>query len=142
MRFIEYGLPINALMYIQLSNSIFMNASIGPAITFKPTDVKVFGTDGDHSFTHYGISQNKVGLDINGNLGFELRTKKNGFFYIGGSARIPFFPIFEVLSFYDWEGLSTRTSGPIEGNYFSIDLKYFFPNIKNKGVQFNEGPIE
>lgn len=141
LRFIEYSLPINALTYIQLSDQWFMNASIGFAATFKPTDVRVFGQQVTHFFDHRGIAQSKVGLDLNGNLGFELRTEKNGFFYVGGSARVPFFPIFTVLSSYNYEGYSAGTQGDVDGSYFSLDLKYFFPNINSKKT-FVDGPIE
>lgn len=141
LRFIEYSLPINVLTYIQLAEKWYMNASIGFSTTFKPTDVYVYGQQSTHFFHHNGVAVNKVGLDLNGNLGFEFRTEKNGFFYLGGSARVPFFPIFSVKSTYQYEGYNVQTFGDVDGSYFSLDLKYFFPNVASKKT-FVDGPIE
>lgn len=143
MGFIEYDVPINALFYIQLSDKFFMNASLGLAITYKPTDVRVQNRPGGkHYYTMYGIRDNSLGLDLNANIGFEFRTEKSGFFYLGGSARVPFAPLFEFAAFYDYDANSTLLSGPVDGSFLTLDFKYFFPLIKNKGPQFIRGPIE
>ncbi|NRA11874.1 MAG: hypothetical protein HRT57_07965 [Crocinitomicaceae bacterium] len=143
MSFIEYDAPLNALFYVQLAESWYMNASIGFALTYKPTDVSVFNSPGgENTFTMYGIRGNKVGIDANANIGFEFRTKKKGFFYLGGSARVPFGPVFNLLAQYRWQGNKIQTVGEVDGSFLAIDFKYFFPNIKNKGPQFHEGPIE
>jgi hypothetical protein len=142
MSFIEYDVPLNALFYIQLADSWYMNASIGFAITYKPTHVGVFNSPGGyHSFMMTGLTRGKVGIDANANIGFEFRTKKKGFFYLGGSARVPFKPLFDLVADYQWQGDIVRTYGEVDGSFLAIDFKYFFPNIKNKGVQFKDGPI-
>lgn len=143
LTFIEYDVPLNALFYIQLAESWYMNASIGFAMTYKPTDVRVFeAANGYNQFSITGVRRKKVGFDVNANLGFEFRTKSKGFFYLGGSARVPFGPLFDMLADYQWQGKITRIIGEVDGSFLAIDFKYFFPNIKNKGVQFREGPIE
>lgn len=141
--FIEYDVPINALFYIKLSEQWYMNASLGFAATFKPTNVQTSTQPfGFHQFIYTGLLRSKLGFDANANFGFELRTRKKGFFYIGGSARVPFSPLFDMIASYEWQGLSRRATGEIDGSYLSLDLKYFFPNIRNKGIQFQNGPIE
>lgn len=143
MGFIEYDVPLNALFYVQLAESWYMNASIGFALTYKPTDVGVYNTPGGlHGFTHRGITRSKLGIDANANFGFEFRTKDKGFFYVGGSARVPFAPLFDVVADYQWEGNLARMIGEVDGSFLGVDFKYFFPNIKNKGPQFKDGPIE
>ncbi|NQZ36941.1 MAG: hypothetical protein HRT58_14830 [Crocinitomicaceae bacterium] len=143
MTFIEYDIPINALIYIQLSDKIFMNASLGVAISYKPTDTRVqIRPQGKHYFALYGIRDNSVGLDLNANFGFEYRTRKNGFFYIGGSARVPFAPLFKYAAFYNYDANSILLTGDVDGSFLTLDFKYFFPLIKNKGQQFLNGPIE
>lgn len=142
--FIEYDIPLNALFYIRLSDRWYSTAAMGLAITFKPTNVQTFeqisGTP--HRFIHTGLIRRKFGADANANFGFEFRTEKKGFFYIGGSARVPFAPIFDMIAAYQWEGTERIAFGEMDGSYLSLDLKYFFPNIRNKGTQFNNGPIE
>ena len=143
MSFIEYDLPINGLIYIQLAENWFMNASIGFALTYKPTDVRIFNSPGgENTFTIFGVRGSKVGIDANANVGFEFRTKKKGFFYLGGSARVPFSPVFDIVANYQWQGNLIQAIGEVDGSFLAIDFKYFFPNIQNKGPQFIDGPIE
>jgi len=143
MTFIEYDIPMNALVYIQLSEKWFMNTSLGMALTFKPTDIQVYNKPGGyHYYHHVGIVQKKIWFDFNASVGFEFRTEKDGFFYLGGTARVPFSPLFVLLADHSYQGNSIQLYGNVDGSFLSIDFKYFFPNIKNKGTQFNKGPIE
>lgn len=142
LAFIEYAIPLNGLFYIQLSKEIFMTASIGATITYQPTDIGTYNQPGGlHEFTHTGLTRKKVGISLNANLGFEYRTKKDGFFYFGGSARVPFAPLFDLVADWKYQGNSIRVDGEVDGSFLAIDFKYFFPIVKNKGVQFQEGPI-
>ena len=141
--FIEYDIPINGLFYIQLSKQAFMDASIGVAITYKPTDVGIFNQPGGpHHYTHTGLTRNKVGVDMNASLGFEYRTEKKGFFYLGGHARVPFAPLFDLVADWAYQGNFIRVDAPVNGSFLGIELKYFFPIVRNKGTQFINGPIE
>lgn len=142
MGFINYDIPINALFYIRLAEKWYMNASLGAAVTFSPTNVQVVSSPKSiHYFTHTGLVNNKVGLDLNANIGFEFRTEKSGFFYLGGSGRVPIKPIFTLLVEHKYQGIRTTMYGDVDGSFLSIDFKYFFPNISNKGEQFKGGPI-
>jgi hypothetical protein len=141
--FIEYDIPLNALFYIKLSDRWYANASMGFAITFKPTNVQTMEQPfGFHRFIYTGLLRSKFGFDAMANFGFEYRTDKHGIFYLGGSARVPFSPLFDLVASYEWQGITNRTFGEMDGSFLSIDLKYFFPNIRNRGPQFKEGPIE
>ena len=143
MSFINYGVPINILFYIPLSESFYMNASMGTSLTMKPTRIGVTTkTLGDNEFHHTGIVNNKFGVALNANMGFEYRTKKSGFFYFGGSAQIPMAPIFNLQTIYEHQGYKSAIYGDVNGSYFALDIKYFFPVINNRGAQFQHGPIE
>lgn len=140
--FVQYDIPLNLLVYVQLSERFYMNASLGPAITFKPTDVGIVTKPGGpFTFTHTGVVRKKAGIELNANFGFEFRTDKIGFFYIGGSGRIPLAPVFDMVAQYKYQGIERVAFGEIDGSYLSLDFKYFFPNIRNSGVQFQNGPI-
>ncbi len=143
--FIQYSLPINALFYIKLDEKWYMDASLGFGVNFSPTNVgKTTQPQKKQVFYHLGYVEKKVGFDLNANLGFELRTEKKGFFYLGGSARIPLQPLFHLYMQYSYETSATQKvlQGEVDGSFLAIQLKYFFPIIKNKGTQFNKGPIE
>ncbi len=143
LTFISYDIPVNGLIYVQLSDNFFMNASLGLSLTYKPTHVGIVtNPGGSFSFTHTGLVNRKTGFDLNANFGFEYRTKRWGFFYIGGTAKVPFQPIFDLLAQYKYQGYKVNTRGEVDGSFLTIDFKYFFPNIKNSGMQFQNGPIE
>lgn len=145
LKFVSYDVPINALFYIKLSDQWYMNASLGLAATFAPTHIgKTSLPAKRHEFHHTGLVRNKIGLDMNANVGFEFRTEKNGFFYLGGTARVPFKPLFDLYLLYEYTGSDYQSvlNGPVDGSFLTVELKYFFPNIKNKGLQFQDGPIE
>lgn len=143
LSFINYDIPINALFYIRLADRWYMNASLGLALTFSPTNIQVESNPQSvHYFFQTGLVDSKVGLDLNANIGFEFRTEKSGFFYLGGSGRVPFKPIFTLLSEHRYQGYTTYIFDDVDGTFLSIDFKYFFPNIDNKGTQFKEGPID
>ncbi len=143
LTFIEYDIPLNILMYIKMSEQWYANASLGFLLTFKPTDIGAFNQPGgQHYYKHTGLTRSKLGFDVNANIGFELRTKKSGFFYLGGSGRVPLSPLFDLVADYIYEGNTTRLVGEVDGSFLSIDFKYFFPIINNKGKQFTKAPIE
>ena len=143
--FIQYDLPINALFNIKLSKKWFMNAAIGASICYKPSNVGAISNPfGKHEFFNIGIVDinDKVNFDLNGNLGFELRTDRYGFFYLGGCARIPTEPLFNLLSRYRYGTFEVDNYGPVSGSFLAIELKYFIPNTGGNGQKFDRGPIE
>ncbi len=142
LRFIEYDIPINGLVYIQLARSFYMNASLGGSITFKPTDVGVLTIPGGKDlFRHKGIVDSKIGFALNANIGFEYRTEKAGIFYLGGSARVPFSPLFIAAARYENQSYDNTIYGTVDGSFMALDFKYFIPNINKKGEQWQRGPI-
>lgn len=143
MRFIEYDIPLNALFYVKLDEKWFMNAALGLSIVYKPTDVGTFNQPGgSHFYKHTGLVINRGAIDANASLGFEYRTEKSGFFYLGGSARVPFAPLFQLVADYTYDANLTRIVIPVDGSFLAIDFKYMFPIINNKGKQFNSVPIQ
>lgn len=142
--FVNYDIPLNALVYIQLSDKIYANAAMGGMLSFSPTNVaKHYFVGGVNNFYHSGQLKRKANFNLNASIGFEYRTEKKGFFYFGGSAVIPVSPLFYLYSQYRSSvNVLLSTINPVSGSYMTVDLKYFFPNIKNKGTQFTKGPIE
>lgn len=141
---LSYDIPLNAMIYIQLSEKIFSNASLGTSFIYYPSNVgSRIIENSKYVFTAEGRRNRRFDLEINANFGFELRTEKNGFFYIGSSAKIPFAPIFKVAASYEYGNEAQKLGiGEVNGSYLSLDLRYFFPIVKTKGTQFNKGPIE
>ncbi len=140
---ISYDIPANAMIYIQLSEKFFTNASLGTSFVYYPSNVGVIlPVDNKVTFSGEGKRNRRFDFEINANFGFELRTEKNGFFYLGASAKLPFAPIFKVAAVYEFPGNeSVAAVGEVNGAYLSFDLRYFFPYSKSKGKNVSDGPI-
>ena len=144
LSFINYEIPLNGLVYIQLSDKIFANVSMGGMLVFNPTEVKkIQYFTGKNNFVHTGELDHKLNFSVNSSIGFEFRTEEKGIFYIGAAAVVPLMPIFNQFNYYRFsESLLAYNNHSVNGSYVSLDLKFFLPNVKNKGTQFTKGPIE
>ena len=142
--FINFEIPLNALVYIKLGRQAYMNTSIGVSVNYNPSNIRTLSNpEGAHLFIFEGRRLAYFNYHINANVGFEYRTEKDGIFYIGVSGRIPFSPLMQVAAEYSYDTYDIVSFGLIEGATFSFDIKYFFHNNKRKkGVQFKGGPIE
>jgi hypothetical protein len=140
---LNYELPINALVYIQLSKSIYSSVSTGPSLSFYNADFLTFVIKNEHKFSQEARRTARVAIDLNANLGFEYRTSKKGTYYVGFSAKIPVKPIYNTVAVLEKPGnqKSILYKGSILGSYLSLDFKYFLHTKKKKGEQFQGGPI-
>jgi hypothetical protein len=123
-RIIGYEIPLSGLIFIQLSEKVFMDASLGSSLDFFPSDIY---TEGDF-FKHSGRRTNWIFASVIANLGYEYRTEKSGYFYIGASFHRPFTDIYNSIVGYYRDG-NNYTSGQnflLSGNYLTLDLRYFF----------------
>lgn len=144
LTFINYELPITGIIQIQLAKNFYSLVGLGTSFTFKPTSVALVDLPGgNHIFYHSG-SVKKFGVDLNAQVGFELRTKKSGYFYIGGGVKVPTAYIFNWGGKYTQQGSSEALIDfkKANGAFLSFDLRYYLPNIRNSGVQFSKGPVE
>jgi len=104
-----------------------MNASAGVSADFFPTDV---ATE-DETLQLHIFRNNWVQGAIIANLGVELRTRKDGYFYIGATYHQPITSIAVAQFTYDEFNtpdipVSVRTD--LSGTYVTLDFRYFFYN--------------
>ncbi len=138
---LNYEVPINALVYIQLSKSMFASTSAGTSLSFYPSELTTQVVVGKHRFTQEGRRYHRLGFDLNANVGFEYRTQKNGTFYFGFAGKIPSKPILATAVIHEAYDQKVALIGNLTGTQLSFDLKYFFHNKPKKGPQHNTGPI-
>jgi hypothetical protein len=129
MTFIAYEIPIQALIYVRLGKSWYMNASAGISIDFFPSETETFSFEKVDS-TYYDFSQKTYrikwsALAAQSNLGFEYRTEKQGYYYFGASFHRPFGRIAGTQGLVESTSGSDRLWLSLSGSYFSLDLKYF-----------------
>ena len=132
LRIVGYEIPISQLIFIRLSDKIYMNAAAGLCLNMFPTDV----FKDEETFLVYAGKNNLLQPSLLANIGFEYRTKEDGYFYIGVSLNRPFSNIYEYRVDYinNKDVLNTAGTG-LNGNYLSVDFKYFFhedPEKKTK----------
>jgi hypothetical protein len=110
---------------------------------FFPSDIYTTNEQSENElqyFEHYGARlgfDGKRGQDgfIHGggmlNLGMEYRTKKAGFFYLGGTYHVPFADIYSSRFLYTDESNPVPIDERVQeislnGSYLTFDIRYFF----------------
>ncbi len=135
LRIVGYEIPFSQLIFIRLSNSIFMNAGAGACLNMFPSDV----FKRDTTFSVYGSRSFLFNPSLLANIGFEFRTNKSGYFYLGASLNRPFSEIYQFKFNYLNQGiLQNAALGKLNGAYIALDFKYFFhedPEKKKKRLE-------
>ena len=121
-KIIGYEVPVVGLVYIPLSQHLFMNAAFGFSFDFFPSDIFT----GSSYFEHYGARTQWLVPGMLANLGWEFRTEKSGYFYLGASYHQPFREIYNSIITYKQFGKTEEVSVFLRGNYLTFDVRYFF----------------
>lgn len=132
IKYTGFELPIMGLFYVQLGERWFMNNLVGFSIDFFPSSVKNISTDSLVEYKIYGGRNSWVVPSVKAAVGFEYRTERAGYFYLGAQFHRPFFAIFDgFIERKNPEPFGFQTAQlPASGTYFSVDIKYFFPTGK------------
>jgi hypothetical protein len=132
MRIVGYEIPISQLVFIRLSEKMYMNASAGICINMFPSDVY----KDEPNFLVYAGRNSMFQPSLIANIGIEYRTKENGYFYLGTSLNRPFSNIYEYrVDYVNKKDVLNSAATSLNGTYLSIDFKYFFhedPEKKGK----------
>lgn len=133
-KFITYDVPLLALVYVQLGEQFYMNAAGGFSIDFLPSDWETSGSN----FRHVSYRTEWLIPSLLANVGFEYRSYKSGYFYIGSSYHLPFRDLTSTnVAYYrngnvnDIQNYDAISNFKLQGSYLTLDLRYFF----------NEDPI-
>jgi hypothetical protein len=123
---VSYKIPVQWLIYIRLTDQVYMNALFGVSFDFYPSDV----TKTRKNYAYIILRESWINVALVASIGFEYRTKKSGYFYIGGSLLYPFSDIaFFRVSYFpkvNEPGNFVNLDGKIRGTYFTVELRYFF----------------
>lgn len=126
---IAYEIPIQALVYVQLNKQIFMDVSFGFVADILPSNVAVISSD--RKLFMEGQRKNWLNAALTANIGWEWRTEQYGAFYIGGTYHRGFSDMFGFLMQYEYDSTDpnstyTRILNVQNGNYLTLDFRYFF----------------
>lgn len=129
-RYVGYEIPLQALVFVKLTERVFMNASAGFSIDLYPSNVEssTFEYQDTLRFDFYQktFKNNWIQPALLANYGFEWRTPDKGYFYLGASYHRPFAPIGTTRVLFQLDGDPTQTQVRLGGNYLTADLRYFF----------------
>lgn len=129
---VGYEMPVLALVYIRLTEQIYMNAAFGASLDFYPSDVAgrydQFPKSAADSIILRQESRRRSWIQAAGlaNLGWEYRTEKNGYFYFGGSFHRPFGAMYTTRMRYSDPAFFSDATTPLNSSYLTLDLRYFF----------------
>ena len=127
--YINYALPLNSLVFIQLSDNIHMNTSLGGELDFYASAVA--SKSSKNFIHHYSERARWINGSVNASIGLEFRDKDAGIFYIGSQVNIPISTILVTHFKYYYAGsggdFDDYDGTFLRGNYFNILLKYFLP---------------
>ncbi len=128
-KIVGYEVPLQALIFIQLSEDIWMNAALGPSIDMFPSDVST----SDDYFAQQSIRNSNTGvfnLGIIANLGWEWRTKKNGYIYLGACYHRSFNDTYTTTIGYINDPKAKEPYAQVQtgltGDYLTFDIRYYF----------------
>ena len=105
-----------------------MNNALGLSIDMFPSDVITSAS----YFLHSSRRTSFINPALLANLGFEYRTEKSGFFYVGASYHRPFSKFMSTKVKYDSNNKIAEAETMLTGSYLTIDFRYFFPETPEK----------
>ena len=133
---VAYEIPIQGLVYIQLSDALFLNASFGFSLNYFASDVQVKEYIRlSENFQFEGARRSLFQVAALVNVGFEYRTKNMGYFYLGSSYNLPVSDFYTFAVSYEYQGGNDLSIDNIRGSYLTIDLRYFFHEEKETNAQ-------
>jgi hypothetical protein len=124
--FVSYQIPLQGLVYIRLSDQLYMNTSGGLGIDWYASHVQ--STSNNALIQHLSLRRYWMHFSVLANIGFEYRSEESGGFYLGASFVNPIKRITDTrIDFYYGNTDKQRYEMQLNGTFITVDLRYFFP---------------
>lgn len=131
-RFVNYEVPITGLIYIRLSENIYLNNTFGISLDFFPNSIFTENANyQQRAERNYWILPGLIA-----DVGAEYRTEKKGNFYIGGSYHRMLLPMANTIIAYQNGSIEESIITPLSGHYFAFNFRYFFPTQRTAPIDF------
>ena len=125
--FVGYEIPLKALVFIRLGEGLFMNTALGTSFNYFPSDVSVdIPLKVGEYFLQEGARVNRIQGALLADIGFEFRSRRAGYFYLGTSYNLPFAPIVTFAMSYEYPGGDQVAIDNLRGSYLTLDFRYYF----------------
>jgi hypothetical protein len=143
-RYICYEIPIQGMVFVKLTDEIYMNASAGVSIDLYPSNVESstyeFRDTLRFDFYQKTYKNSWIQSALLANYGFEWRTPDKGYFYFGASYHRPFQGIGTTKVLFQLDDDPTSTLVELGGNYLTADFRYFFHEKPEKRSKKKSDP--
>lgn len=124
---INYHIPISGLVFIQLSDQLFMNVTTGINFEFYPSNVFTSNQiNFNQTFKFKGAKNNWILPGAHFNLGWEYRTSKIGYFYCGFSYQQSFLNIMNISMSWNENNQKIESTKGIKGSFLTFEMIYYF----------------
>jgi len=130
-RTVGYEIPVSMIVFIQLGEKVFMNAAMGPGLDMTASDIRTYS---DY-FIHVALRNHTFQPSVHANLGWEYRTEKSGYFYVGATWHRPFAFLYKSGIEYTGNLQKPYIENRLTGTYLTLDLRYYFHEDKEKKVK-------
>ncbi|NNC81956.1 MAG: hypothetical protein HKN79_00120 [Flavobacteriales bacterium] len=120
--YVNYEIPLKGLVFIQLGERLFMNTGLGPSIDLFASDVG----SGDLELEQITLRGQWAKIALDANLGFEYRTRKSGYIYLGASFHNPFSAVAKSKVTYRTSTEQNDVIFDLNAGYLTFDIKYYF----------------
>jgi hypothetical protein len=131
LRWTGYELPVKALVYIRMTERIYMNNALGFSVDMYPSNV-VRNVEDGQAFM-YRSKNSWAQLGVVANVGAEYRTDKSGIIYLGATLHRPFTDMARAQLVWQDENLTPYPfEDAMNGSYLTIDIRYFFHEDPDK----------
>lgn len=140
-KLVNYEIPVSLLVYIRLTEYIYMNVAGGFAFDIYPSDLYTYSSN----FQNDVLMYNWIRPSLIANIGWEYRTEKSGYFYLGASYHRPFSHMAQEIIWYNGNKRDERVILNLSGNYITVDVRYFFhedPEKKKRKVKKSKPSLE
>ena len=115
---------------LPLHSQMWMNAAGGVSFDFYPSNIfsNSFASEDtlDFELEQTTFRYSWVQMSVSTNLGFEYRTKKDGYFYLGASFHQPLTDIALSRVTYTLNRVPQSVEHKLSGVYLTLDFRYFF----------------
>jgi hypothetical protein len=108
------------MIFLRVAEKLYMTTSLGLSLDMYATNI----TTHNSYFRHYSRYHSTFQLGALASLGFEYRTVKSGYFYLGSSYHQPFSYFYSSTILYQPKQEIARFK--LVGNFIAIDLRYYF----------------
>jgi len=122
LKFIGYEVPVMGYLFVRLTKHIYMDNAYGFCFNVNPSDIAI---------KHYYVQRWWwFHVSFVTNVGWEIRTSRAGYYYIGLLYQ---YHIKDMLKVGYYEGSSIGQPDirlDVSGNYLAVNIKYYFPQNK------------